>query len=253
MYLSGLLKKHQIYQKLKEKFPGMAEFAKKVLIIPWSDDFNIRDKNPEVIETIQFLDILLQNKLITQDEYRKQIKKISSGYAARTVGISFMDKKQVSFRDSVPDSTVVLHELGHIYFQVNDLFWNASYGGGEILLWLALKDKYNITENHIRHFHHIIEGIYEDTENTHRLIANTIAPKLNVYPHLYPICLFAGYMPDFDNSITFDFYNDLQSEKWNTLTVDKHHLFSFIQNLTEGLKYNDSFWVSFAKWLKIID
>lgn len=251
--LSEILDRLEIKTALNEKFPGMSAFAGEVEVIPWQDDFNVADKNPEVIETIEFLDMLLKNSMITEEQYKEQSRKISTSYSSKTMGLAWIDTKKVSFRDAVPKPYIVLHELGHIYFQANDILWNSSYGGGEILLWLALEDRYDITEGHIRRFHGLIEQIYEDPEGVHEIITGAIAPKLDVYPHLFPVCLFAGYMPEFDYKDAHDFFDDLKSPKWADIPVEQRQLFTFFQNLTDGLKYNDSFWVSFAGWLGIIN
>lgn len=169
------------------------------------------------------------------------------------MAIAFIEKRQVSFRDPEPSSNIVLHELGHIYFQVNDLFWSTRYGGGEILLHLALNNRYHITEEHIRRYHGYLEQVYENPEGIHRVIANTIAPHLGVFPHLFPICLSAGYIPDFDIQGSSELLDDLKSTGWAEIEVRKNHLFSFFQYMTEGLKYADSFWIKYAEWLKVIE
>lgn len=251
MKLITLLEKYDIYNDLNSKFPDMVKLSEEIEVIPWRDEFNIADKNPEVIENIEFLRILLHNNMISSEEYEKQLKKVSTGYASKTLGMAFIDKKQVSFRSPAPHPGIVLHELGHIYFGVNDLLWNASYGGGETLFYLALKG-FPITEGHIRRYHAILEQIYENTDEVHRKIADAIAPNIEVYPHLFPVCLHAGYIPDLDVHSAhefFEFFNDLKSEKWEKVPVLQHHLFSFFQNLVDGLKYNDPHWSNYAKWL----
>lgn len=248
MKLITLLEKYDIYDDLNSKFPDMVKLSEEIEVIPWRDEFNIADKNPEVIENIEFLNMLFHNNMISPEEYEKQLKKISTGYASKTLGMAFIDKKQVSFRSPSPHPGIVLHELGHIYFGVNDLLWNASYGGGEILFYLALKG-FPITEGHIRRYHAILEQIYKNPDEVHRKIADAIAPNIKVYPHLFPICLHAGYIPDFDVRSAHEFYNDLRSKKWEKVPVLQHHLFSFFQNLVDGLKYNDPHWFNYAKWL----
>lgn len=252
MTLLELLKRYEIFNVLKSKFPGMIDRAGEINVIPWNKEFNVADRNPEVIETIEFLDILLKNGMITEQDYTEQVRRISTGYASKTLAIAFIGRKEVSFRSEVPDQNVVLHELGHIYFNVNDLIWSASYGGGEILFHLALKEKYNITEKNIRRYHTLLKQIYENAEEVHRVITDSIAHRLDVYPHLFTICIFAGYIPDIGAHITPEISNDLKSEEWAQVPVMQHHLFSFFQNMMDGLKYRDSIWVSFAKWLKII-
>ncbi|MEM5777606.1 MAG: hypothetical protein QXJ06_04135, partial [Candidatus Aenigmatarchaeota archaeon] len=200
-YLIDFLNKHSQVEKLKEKFPDMVEFSKTVEVIPWRKEFEIKDKNPEVIDSIEFLDLLFKNKMISPEQYQQQLNKVVKGFASKTVAISFIEEKQVSFRSAVPDLDTILHELGHVYFEVNDLIWNASYGGGEILFHLALQDKYKINEGHIRRYHAYLIQTFESPDLIHKKIAETIAPKIKVYPHLFPICLFEGYIPEFPEKI----------------------------------------------------
>lgn len=253
MKLSELMQKYHYkeYDMLKEKFPDMYHFAKEVEVVEWKDEYAIADHNPEQIEAHDFLRMLHQNGLITDEEYRKEIEKFK-GYASRTLAIAFIDEKKVSFREAVPKPSMVIHELGHIYFEVNDLIWNMTYAGGEILLWLALKDRYTITEGHIRRYHELIRQVYEDTEAVHKYITGRIAHRLKVYPHLFPICLYMGYIPEYNFSEIPELFHDLNTPKWAQVQVTKHHIFSFFQNITEGLKWNDSYCCQFAKWLEII-
>lgn len=257
MRLIELLKNYEIFTKLQEKFPGMAEFAEQVEIIPWEEKFNVLDKNPEVIDTIEFLDMLLQNKLISKSDHHKQLQKVVKNYASKTLGMAWIAEKKVSFRTELPKPYVVLHELGHIYFEANDLFWNASYGGGETLMWLALNDSFTITEGHIRRFHELVKMTYEDSEAVHNFIVERIAPKLDVYPHLFTICLFSACIPDVETDDHENFNRlmcgDLKSEEWAKIKVLSHHIFLFFQDLISGLQYNDSFSIYFAKLLEIID
>lgn len=253
MKLSEIIGKYDFYPSLQKKFPSMANLAEEVEVIPWRDEFNVADKNPEVIEALEFLDMLLKNGMITEEQYIEQSRKVATSYASKTMGMAFIKDRKISFREAVPKPAIVLHELGHVYFQVHDILWNASYGGGEILLHLALNNRYYITEGHIRRYHALLEKTYEDPEGVHKLITDAIAPRLDVYPHLFTICLFAGYIPDFEARTAFEFWDDLKSEKWGTIPVEQHHLFAFMQNLVEGLKYDDPAWVNFAEWLGIIE
>lgn len=252
-YLDSLLIKYPQVERLKSKFPDMYEFSKSVEIIPWQEEFGIRDKNPEVIDAIEFLDILYKNNMISSEQYKQKLGEISKGFASKTLAVSFIKEKQVSFRTEAPKFDVVLHELGHIYFEVNDFIWNSIYGGGEVLLHFALQDRYKISEGHIRRYHAYLMQIFEVPEFIHNKIVETIAPKIGVYPHLFPICLFGGYIPELPDEIdNFEIFNDFNSPEWQKYYVTQSHLFAFFQNLISGLCYKDSLSVQYAKWLGII-
>jgi len=40
----------EIIIKLKTHFPQMLEFSMKVPVLPWKEEYNIADRNPEVID-----------------------------------------------------------------------------------------------------------------------------------------------------------------------------------------------------------
>lgn len=143
----------------------------------------------------------------------------------RTLGIAFIGEKKVSFRSTTVD--IVLHELGHIYFDIGDLAWNSVYGGGEILLLLGLQNRFYVTEDHIRRYHSLVESTLEKPENAHRVITTSIAPKIGVFPHLFPISLYGGVIPHNMEKEAYGMCGDLQSPKWGEIQVTKDHLFSF--------------------------
>jgi hypothetical protein len=136
---------------LKEAFPSMLETAKKTPVFPWKEEYNIADKNPEIIETIKHFESLLLRGLITEKEFQDKLSSVKFKYASRTEGIAFINEGFVSFRDEKPSMGVILHELGHIHFKENDYIWGALYGGGEKLFWLGLKKDYNfkVKEKHV--------------------------------------------------------------------------------------------------------
>lgn len=254
MYLDSLLIKYPQTEKLRDKFPDMFEFSKSVEVIPWQKEFEVHDKNPEIIDAVDFLDILYKNNMISSEQYREKLNSVVKGFASKTLAVSFIRDKQVSFRTDVPKFDTILHELGHIYFEVNDLIWNTMYGGGEVLLHFALRDRYKINEGNIRKYHAYLTQALEAPDFMHNQIVEAIAPKINVYPHLFPICLYEGYLPDFfDQGVDFDIINNLNSPEWQKYSVTSSHLFMFFQNLISGLIYRDSFSVQYAKWLAIIN
>jgi len=58
---------------LKELFPEMLETARRVPVLPWKEEYNVADKNPEIIETIQDLERLVDEGKITNEEFEKRI------------------------------------------------------------------------------------------------------------------------------------------------------------------------------------
>ncbi|MEM4620858.1 MAG: hypothetical protein QW607_11680 [Desulfurococcaceae archaeon] len=152
--------------KLKKHFPQMLEFSKKVPVFPWKEEYNIADHNPEVIENLKALENLLSSGAISEEEYLAKSKELFQDrkYASRTEGIAFIEEGFVSFRDENPKIGIILHELGHIYFQEPDIYWNAVYGGGEILFWLALNGSFKISEEHIRRHMEYLKRAYTEPE-----------------------------------------------------------------------------------------
>lgn len=68
MTLKELLARYEQTQEFKafaEKFPRMYDFSKHVQIIEWSEEYAVADCNPEVVDTVEFYNMLLENGLIT--------------------------------------------------------------------------------------------------------------------------------------------------------------------------------------------
>lgn len=244
----------QEYLLLKEKFPTLYKLTYEIEIIPWQEEYAIADRNPDELDIIESLESLLEKNQISFEEFQTRRQKLNN-YVSKTLAIAFIDTKQISFREKSPPAWLVIHELGHVYFKVNDLIWNATLGGGEVLLWLSLKNKYKITEQHIHRYHRLLKQTFKNPELVHRYIVKRIAPKINVYPHLFPICLYAGTLPlSFNNKIIDEiFANNLLSSHWKEINITPAHLFSFFQNLIAGLQYQDPYSITYAYWLKIID
>jgi len=122
------------YELWKKAFPKMYEFAEQVEVIPWQEEFALEDKNPEIIDRINFYQELLKNGMITEKEYMKRMGEINT-FARKTLGIAFVEERKVAFRERVPSLQVALHELGHIFFEKRDDVWSDKYAGGETLMW----------------------------------------------------------------------------------------------------------------------
>ncbi|MEN3039791.1 MAG: hypothetical protein ABDI07_11720, partial [Candidatus Kryptonium sp.] len=88
----------ELLNKFKFKFPSMFELTREIEVIPWQPDFAIADKNPEVINQLEFYEFLLKNNIITEEDYKKQTEKLGRQYSSRTEAVSFIQTKQVSFR-----------------------------------------------------------------------------------------------------------------------------------------------------------
>jgi hypothetical protein len=51
---------------------------------------------------------------------------------------------------------VILHELGHCYYEEEDPIWSSVYGGGEFLMNLILMEKLEGNEETIKYYHRLI-------------------------------------------------------------------------------------------------
>lgn len=238
------------YQSLKKKFPAMVKTAEEVEVVPWEEKYAVVDKNPEVIDKLNFLHFLYKEGLLTQQQFEQQQQAVKI-YASKTLAISFIDEKKVSFREN-PSPYTVLHELGHIHFEVNDFLWNKLYGGGEILFFLGLEGRYKIRERNIRHYFNLIKASYDDPITTHDFIAKKIAGEIGCYPHIVDICYTAGVSINKEEEI-FDIYAEgLKLDRLSQIKVEASDLVVFFQNLIEGLVHGDSFMIHYAKILGII-
>ena len=251
-------------QKLKQKFPTLYEFSKEVEVIEWQEEFQIADRNPELFDNLQVIELMFKSNLITEEEYRREIGKLmQSGYASKTMGVAFIDNKEIAFREKVPSIRIILHELGHIYFKVSDLTWNATYGGAEILIHFALLDMLNITEEQIRDYIAIYTLVYlsklEKIEEIEKIIVSNIAKPLNLQLNrLIPLLLLSGTLPSGEieegKDILYREYDpnliqkhiDEGKIKFN-LNVLKSSLLTFISAyLQDGIRYQDPFLQRFS-------
>ncbi|MFN3787663.1 MAG: hypothetical protein ACK4SW_04590 [Sulfurihydrogenibium azorense] len=249
---------------VKEKLPEMYKFAKEVQVIQWQKEFEVADKNPEVFKNIKVLEMLYDSKMISEEEYIQQRDEIlRSGYASITMGVAFIEDKQVSFREKIPGINVILHELGHIYFRVSDLVWNAMYGGGEVLMHLALANKIGIPEKQIREYMSIYSIIrsapLEKIEEIERIIGENIQKQIDIdLNRILPMTIMAGTLP----TIRLEKGEELLYTEWDPVKIQqlledkeiiiepeslKGLLLMFISAyLQDGIRYNDPFYRTYA-------
>ncbi len=257
-------------EKLEEMFPNMYKFARQVEIIPWEETFQKTDKNPEIFQQIEFLQMLLENGMISEEEYRKSLKYIHPGYASITKGISFIKDKKVAFRDKIPPITAILHELGHIYFKEDDYVWNSVYGGGESLLHLTLTQKASFTEkdikNHMRFMRLIllapISKLKEIDQQLTKYIRHHMESKnlgsLSVNNSVLSLILAAGTLPGVEFEEGEDLlYEHIYDKRKIDLLIKKgkivikssyyrQMLIQFLLEIIDGYQYQDPFYQNYG-------
>ena len=234
-------------QKLKRKFPKMYEFSKEVKIIEWQEEFQIADRNPELFDNLEVIELMFKSNLITEEEYKEQREKIlKSGYASKTMGVAFIENKEVAFREKVPNMGVILHELGHIYFKVSDLSWNAVYGGAENLIYLTLLDYFRVSEEEIKNYISIYNLIYlsplKYIEDIEKIIATNIIEELDldISKRIYAMQMMAGTLP----SIEVEKGEEILYEEWDPIAIEKHIEAGNIKFKPESLKSNILIFIS---------
>jgi len=241
----------KLTEKLQKRYPDFLKTASETEVIDWKEEFAVTDRNPEVIDEVMFWNTLLDSGLITKEEWERQIRKLPP--ASKTVGVAFIETKEVAFRQEVPDKFVLVHEVGHVHFGEVDSFWSSTYGGGEILFWLGVKGRYSIPEAGIRLFMKLMRRAYK---GEHKEVAEEIVKACSsfwgeqIYPHFYPICLGTSWIPE--GVKTCEWF-ELNSPEWEKVEVKREDVVRFFISLTEGLKYGDNFWIEYARRLKIIE
>ena len=150
------------FEVWKVKFPDMYAFSEEVEVIPWEEEFGIADRNPEVMDEIEFYEMLLKNGMISEEEFQKKLRSLPP--ASKTEGIAFIEEKKVSFRRRHPSLGVMVHELGHVYFEEPDPIWSSVYGGGEYLMGLIVRGFVDGNEGSIRIWHKLMHLAYEEPE-----------------------------------------------------------------------------------------
>jgi hypothetical protein len=257
-----LIEKSDIFSKLQKLFPEFVESAETITVIPWQEEFQIADKNPEIIDAMDFYAMLYKNKMISQEEYERQINELfaqAKGYISRTEGISFIKEREISFRSPKTKITYVIHEIGHIHYEEPDPVWSATYGGGELLMQLALFQSYTTDDASIRHYHSIIHNASIFPENTAKEIAEAIIQKtkLPCYPSLHAISLFSGAIPNglweqLRAKKLEEIYDKLNDSRWEEIDITYSQIRMFLTNIVDGLRYRDDFSIAFAKALGLI-
>jgi hypothetical protein len=233
---------------IAKKFPDFVEFSREIEVIPWQEEFEIGDLNPEVVDFIEFLDRLLQMQAISREEYEREIGKLPS-YASRTEGVAFIEEKTVSFRSPNPEEHVVVHEIGHCYFRENDRIWSASYGGGESLFWLILRKGLPLNELSIFQYHswlrRTLEGQVEEVAK--EIVRKLSKLNLPVFPHIYTYQLWAGTLGIDARKIPGHLLFDLENPEWEKVEVSREGLMSFFANLIVGASLNDSIQLAYLQ------
>jgi len=233
---------------IAKKFSDFVEFSKGVEVIPWQEEFAIADRNPEVIDFLEFLNELLCMKAITQEEYEREVSKLPA-YASKTGGVAFIEEGVVSFRDENPPENVIIHEVGHCYFREPDQIWSASYGGGESLFWLIIRDDLPLNELAIFKWHswlrRTLEGRVEEVAE--EIVRKLSKLNLPVFPHIYTYQLWAGTMGVDAEKIPPHLFVDLQSGEWAKVKISKAGLLSFFANLIVGAGLGDSVYLTYLQ------
>ena len=248
----------QLFRKLRKKYPGILEFSKKVKLIPWKNEYAVRDRNPEIVEKLRELDRALNRGLISQSEYEKESSKLlkdSRGIISRTEGVSFYDKNETAFRDEDPSDYVLIHELLHCYYKVDDQILNSAYLGLETLFWMGLNEEryqYGISEIHLMRYKNLCKKLFESPISLCREIEEKISRKCSTPKNIYAIMHHAGTLPDLSPEklrlLLEGRYDELQPQGDECFRV----LFSFFQNMMAALLYHDLFYTCYAKAIGII-
>jgi hypothetical protein len=230
------------------KFPDFVEFSKSVEVVPWEDEYAIADNNPEVIDFLEFLEKLLEMKAIAQEEFERETAKLPA-YASKTGGVAFIEENVVSFRSQNPEEHIIIHEVGHCYFRENDMIWSSSYGGGEALFWLILRQDLPLNELAIFQWHswlrRTLEGRVEEVAE--EIVRKLSKLSLPVFPHVYAYQLWAGTMGVDAEKIPPHLFIDLENERWREVKISKAGLLSFFANLIVGVGLGDSIYSAYLQ------
>jgi hypothetical protein len=189
-------------------------------------------------------------KAITQEEFERETSKLPS-YASKTGGVAFIEEGVVSFRSLNPEEHVVVHEVGHCYFRENDRIWSASYGGGEGLFWLILRQDLPLNELSIFQYH---SWLRRTLEGQVQEVAKEIVRKLSklnlpVAQHIYAYQLYAGTLCIDAWKIPPHLLFDLEDEECERVEVSREGMLSFFVNLLVGASLNDSVQMAYLKTL----
>lgn len=246
--LTSLYGEDQYFRAFCKKFPQTFEFSKRVKVIPWKEEFAIADHHPEVVDAIKELENALEKGLITEVEFFEKVKEVhSGGVVSKTQAIAFNEKKEVSFREKKPSLFEILHELGHVYFNVTDKVWNSVYSGGESLFWLIITGKFEGNEETVKSYLKFLKTADESPQKAQNLLneaAKNVARKYGIpVKNALGLCLWSGFIP---------------SQKANVAHLDPQELpdelsqvdcWEIVANLIEGTKYGETLWKEYLKEL----
>lgn len=251
-------KDSEYFEKFKTLFPGFYTFLAQIQVVPWQVEYQMADKNPHVITILEALEKLLDSGEISKEEFNRLLsEKFPSGIPAssKTLGISFISSRKVSFRQELPDLSVFLHECGHVYFEADDPVWSSTYGGAEVLMWLILtgkvknvKDAEGLLKKHIYYLQEAESNPEGVGNELVELLEKNFKSKVNFvgekpHNHLASYMLFSGVLPEgYGNYLTDGNGVDFSSWKYDEKLVR-----SFLINVIEGLRFNDPFCVSYFK------
>lgn len=246
-------KNSEYFEKFKTLFPSMYNSLSQIQVIPWRYEFQVRDKNPEVITILEYYNALLNEGKISREEYEEitsqQLK--DAGFVSRTEGISFRGSKEVSFRTIPPSIFVFFHEVGHVYFDVDDHIWSAIYGGAEVLFWLLLQGRIHakkpleLVQKHIQMLEHL--------EVDHKGVESEILAKLRgkfkteflVADHLGNYMTIAGHIPDEYADVFVEArekgIQEESKEFYSLWGSSKELVREFLDFVIDGVKWGDTF------------
>lgn len=195
--LDSLFTENPFFEKFKSKFPKLYLYSQQVKIIPWSDEYAVADKNPEVIDQIRHLELLYEKNIITKEKYLAELEKYKT-YASKTLAVSFIESNEVSFRET-PTLQTVLHELGHCYFKEPDIYWSSVYGGGESIMYAILQDYLEGSEKEIKKYVYLVKLVNYDHEFVYQKLNDAtreISEKFGLdLEDVVDLLIFTGTLP----------------------------------------------------------
>lgn len=229
-------------KRLVEVFPDFYQSMEEMDVIPWDKELEeIYDRNPEVIDTMEYIRIMRQNGMMTEEEAKKMLDELPRDYSSKVMGVAYIEDKTVSFRgDKVPRLDVLIHEAGHIYFKVNDLYWSSTYGGGEYLMALILNGYVKGNEETVKNYIDMLKLINESPERANNLLnrfAEEFFEKINCFncpekKNALALMISAGTLP---SGFTGDYDNPPDE-------MSKEDMHSFVVDMLEGIRWNDNWW-----------
>ena len=216
-----------------QKFPEFYRGTLDIEVRPWSEYIHLEERydvNPEVFEN--------------RGDPRR--------YARKVLGVSFIRKRIVSFRDMPPAERIFIHEIGHVHFRVSsEQPWNEIYGGAEILFWLILEDRLD-SENPDQDLKNLVEAMklaHEGSEEERKYLLERILTELKRkfgFGSLAECYRATGTIPDPGSFKNFDL--KLFFTEPERLEPDlKAEPFRFLSNLLLAGQYGDPNGISLLK------